>query len=113
LAIRAQSKCQRSIKESNVLLLWQERPIFKQKCPRKDKQSREEWAVKKAMMHAQAKLEKESKEKEDDDNTSQALQRSSKSKTKMEWMKLITKKESLHNNGKQWEVASYCILDPC
>jgi hypothetical protein len=43
------------------------------KCPEKDKCSKNEWAVKKAMMHAQAKLEKESKEKDDNDNTSQAL----------------------------------------
>jgi hypothetical protein len=45
------------------------------KCLEKDKQSKEEWAVKKAMMHAQANLEKESKEKEDDDDVSQSSQR--------------------------------------
>jgi hypothetical protein len=33
------------------------------KCLEKDKRSKDEWAVKKAMMHAQAKSEKESDEK--------------------------------------------------
>jgi hypothetical protein len=37
------------------------------KCPEKDRRSKDEWAVKKAMMHAQAKLENESEEKDDDD----------------------------------------------
>jgi hypothetical protein len=40
------------------------------KCLEKDKRSKDKWAVKKAMMHAQAKSEKESDEKDDDDNTS-------------------------------------------
>jgi hypothetical protein len=70
--------------------------------PEKDKRSKDEWAVKKAMMHAQAKLEKESKEKDDDDNTSHASQRSNKSDKQREWNNLIIKKESLHNNGRQW-----------
>jgi hypothetical protein len=57
----------------------------------------------KAMMHAQAKLEKESKEKDDDNNASQeALRRSNKSNKQREWNNLIVKKESLHNNSKQW-----------
>jgi hypothetical protein len=34
---------------------------FSNKCPEKDKRSKDEWAVKKAMMHAQAESEKESK----------------------------------------------------
>jgi hypothetical protein len=72
------------------------------KCPEKDKRSKDEWAVKKAMMHAQAKWEKESNEKDDDDNPSQALRRSNKSDKQREWNNLIFKKESLHNNGKQW-----------
>jgi hypothetical protein len=58
--------------------------------------------VKKAMMHAQAKLEKKSEENDDDDNASQASQRSNKSNKQREWNNLIIKKESLHNNGKQW-----------
>jgi hypothetical protein len=58
--------------------------------------------VKKAMMYAQAKSEKETKEKDDDDNTSQASPRPNKSKKQREWNNLIIKKESLHNNGKQW-----------
>jgi hypothetical protein len=59
-------------------------------------------SAKKAMMHMQAELEKESKKEEDDNNASQSLQRSSQSETKREWMNLMIKKESLHNNGKQW-----------
>jgi hypothetical protein len=69
---------------------------YSNKCPEKDKRSKDEWAVTKAMMHAQAESEKESKEKDDDGNASQALRRSNKNNN------LIVKKESLHNNGKQW-----------
>jgi hypothetical protein len=58
--------------------------------------------VKKAMMHAQAKLEIESKKKDDDKNVSQALGRSNKSNKQREWNNLTVKKESLHNNSKQW-----------
>jgi hypothetical protein len=58
------------------------------------------------MMHAQAKSEKESKEKDDDDIASQASQRSNKSKKQREWNNLIVKKESLHNNGKQWALST-------
>jgi hypothetical protein len=58
--------------------------------------------VKKAMMHAQAESEKESEERDDDDNASQAWQRSNKSNKQREWNNLIIKKDSLHNNGKQW-----------
>jgi hypothetical protein len=36
---------------------------YSNKCPKKDKRSKDEWVVKKAMMHAQAESEKESKEK--------------------------------------------------
>jgi hypothetical protein len=72
------------------------------KCPEKDKRSKDEWVVKKTMMHAQAKLEKETKEKDDNDNASHALRRSNKSNTQSEWNNLIIKKESLHNNSKQW-----------
>jgi hypothetical protein len=72
------------------------------KCLEKDKRSKDEWAVKKAMMYAQAKLEKETEEKDDDDNASQASRRSNKSNKQREWNNLIVKKESLHNNGKQW-----------
>jgi hypothetical protein len=58
--------------------------------------------VKKAMMHAQVELEKETEEKDDEDNASQALRRSNKSNKQREWNNQIIKKESLHNNGKQW-----------
>jgi hypothetical protein len=54
------------------------------KCPEKEKRSKDEWAVKKAIMHAQAELEKESKEKDDDNNASQALRRSNKSNKQRE-----------------------------
>jgi uncharacterized protein YdaU (DUF1376 family) len=64
----------------------------------KDKRSKDEWAVKKAMMHAQAESEKETKEKDDDDNASQALRRSNKNDKQREWNNLIVKKTSLHNN---------------
>jgi hypothetical protein len=72
------------------------------KCPEKDKCSKDEWVVKKAMMHSQAKLEKETKEKDDNDNASEASRRSNKSDKQREWNNLIIKKESLHNNGKKW-----------
>jgi hypothetical protein len=75
---------------------------YSNKCWEKDKCSKDKWAVKKAMMHAQAESEKESDEKDDNDNTSQALRRSNKSGKQREWNNLIIKKESLHNNGKQW-----------
>jgi hypothetical protein len=54
------------------------------------------------MMHAQAESFKESKEKDDDENASQALRGLNKSNKQREWNNLIVKKESLHNNGKQW-----------
>jgi hypothetical protein len=72
---------------------------YSNKCPEKDKRSKDEWAVKKAMMHAQAESEKE---KDDNDNASQAVQGSNKSDKQREWNNLIVKKESLHSNGKQW-----------
>jgi hypothetical protein len=58
--------------------------------------------VKKAIMHAQAKSEKESDDKEDNNNPSQASRKSNKSDTISKWSGLIVRKESLHNNGKQW-----------
>jgi hypothetical protein len=58
---------------------------YSNKCPEKDKCSKDEWAVKKAMMHAQAESEKESDEKEDDDNAGQASRRSNKSDKQREW----------------------------
>jgi hypothetical protein len=39
---------------------------YSNKCPEKDKSSKDECSVKKAMMHAQVESEKESKEKDDD-----------------------------------------------
>jgi hypothetical protein len=76
---------------------------YANKCPEKGKRPKDQWAVKKAMMHAQAKLEKESDDKEDDDNASQEASRKlNKSKSKIGWNSLIVRKESLHNYGKQW-----------
>jgi hypothetical protein len=49
---------------------------YSNKCPEKDKRAKEECAVKKAMMHAQAESEKESEDKDEDINASQASQRS-------------------------------------
>jgi hypothetical protein len=71
---------------------------YSNKCPEKDKRSKDEWA----MMHAQAESEKETEEKDDNDNASQALWRSNKNDKQREWNNLIVKKESLHNNSKQW-----------
>jgi hypothetical protein len=53
-----------------MLLLRQERPLLKQMSG-EEKRSKDEWAVKKAMMHAQAESEKETEEKDDNDNASQ------------------------------------------
>jgi hypothetical protein len=75
---------------------------YANKCPEKGKRPKDQWAVKKAMMHAQAESEKESNDKEDDDNASQASWKSNKSETISKWNGLIVRKESLHNNGKQW-----------
>jgi hypothetical protein len=75
---------------------------YSNKCLEKDKRSKDEWAVKKAMMHAQDESEKETEEKDDDDNASQALRRSNKNDKQREWNNLIIKKESPHSNGKQW-----------
>jgi hypothetical protein len=83
-----------------MLLLRQERTP--NNWSEKDKRSKDEWALKKAMMHAQAKSEKESKEKDDDGNASQASRRSNKNNKQREWNNLIIKKESLHNNSIQW-----------
>jgi Zinc knuckle len=49
---------------------------YANKCPEKGKRPKDQWAVKKAMMHAQARSEKESDDKEDDDNASQASRKS-------------------------------------
>jgi hypothetical protein len=54
------------------------------------------------MMHAQAESEKETKENDDNDNASQTLRRSNKNNKQREWNILTIKKESLHNNSKQW-----------
>jgi hypothetical protein len=53
------------------------------------KRSKDEGAVKKAMMHAQAESEKETEEKDDDNNTSQASQRSNKNNKQRIWNNLI------------------------
>jgi hypothetical protein len=74
---------------------------YSNKCPEKDKHSKDEWAVKTAMMHAQAESDKESEEKDDNDNASQASRRSNKNDKQREWNYVIIKKESLHNNGKE------------
>jgi hypothetical protein len=75
---------------------------YSNKCLEKDKCSKYEWAVKKAIMHAQAESEKETEEKDDNDSTSQALRGQTRTNKQREWKNLIAKKESLHNNGKQW-----------
>jgi hypothetical protein len=54
------------------------------------------------MMHAQSESEKESEDKDNDDNASQTLRKSNKSDSKVGWNGLIVRKESLHDNGKQW-----------
>jgi hypothetical protein len=72
---------------------------YANKCPEKGKKSKDQWAVKKAMMHAQSESEKETEDKDEDNNASQ---KSHKRDTKVGWSNLIMKKESLHNYGKQW-----------
>jgi hypothetical protein len=49
------------------------------KCPEKGRRPKDQWAVKKAMMHAQTELDKESKDKDSDDNASQTSHKSNKS----------------------------------
>jgi hypothetical protein len=85
-----------------VLYCCSKKGHYANKCPEKGKRPKDQWAVKKAMMHAQAESEKESDDKEDDNNASQASQKSNKSETISKWSGLIVRKESLHNNGKQW-----------
>jgi hypothetical protein len=46
---------------------------YSNKCPEKGKRPKDQWAVKKAMMHAEAELGKESYDKEDEDNASQSI----------------------------------------
>jgi hypothetical protein len=48
--------------------------------------------VKKAMVHAQTKLDKECEEKDDNDNASQTLQKLNKSDSKVKWNRLIVRK---------------------
>jgi hypothetical protein len=75
---------------------------YANKCPEKGKKPNDQWAVKKAMMHAQSESEKESENKEEDDGASQSSRKSNKSGTKIGWSSLIMRKDSLHNYGKQW-----------
>jgi hypothetical protein len=79
---------------------------YANKCPEKGKRPKDQWAVKKAIMHTQAESKKESDDKEDDNNASQASRKSSKSKAISKRNGLIVRKESLHNNGKQWETGT-------
>jgi hypothetical protein len=102
LTITTQSSFDQEVLKKATCYCCGKKGIYSNICPEKDKRSKDEWAVKKAMMHAQAKLEKESEEKEDDNNASQALRRSNKSNKQREWNNLIIKKEGLHNNSKQW-----------
>jgi hypothetical protein len=74
---------------------------YANKCPEKGKKPKDQWAVKKAMMHAQSETEKESENKEEDDDASQSLRKSKKSDTKIGWSSLIMRKDSLHNYEKQ------------
>jgi hypothetical protein len=75
---------------------------YANKCPKKGKKTKDLWAVKKAMMHAQSESEKESDDKDEDDNTSQSSRKLNKSNTKIGWNSLIVRKDSPHNYGKQW-----------
>jgi hypothetical protein len=75
---------------------------YTNKCPEKGKRPKDQWAVKKAMMHAQSELEKESEDKDEDNNASQSSRKSNKSDTNIGWSSLIVRKDSLHNYGKQW-----------
>jgi hypothetical protein len=75
---------------------------YANKCPKKGKKPKDQWAVKKAMMHAQSKSEKESEDKDEDVNASQSSRKSNKSNTKIGWNSLIVRKDSLHNYRKHW-----------
>jgi hypothetical protein len=57
---------------------------YANKCPEKGKRPKDQWAVKKAMMHAQAESEKESEDKDDDEKASQTSRKLNKSDTKMD-----------------------------
>jgi hypothetical protein len=47
---------------------------YANKCPEKRKKPKDQWAVKKAMMHAQSESEKESENKDEDDGESELAQ---------------------------------------
>jgi hypothetical protein len=64
---------------------------YTNKCP--EKGPKDQWAVKKAMMHAQSELEKESEDKIEDDDASQSSRKSNKSDTKIGWSNLIMRKQ--------------------
>jgi recombination DNA repair RAD52 pathway protein len=87
---------------------------YANKCPEKGKKPKDQWAVKKAMMHAQSETKKESENKEEDDDASQSSHKSNKSDTKIGWSSLIMRKDSLHNyrkNGHQEpRVTAFCWI---
>jgi hypothetical protein len=49
-----------------------------------------------------SQIRKDSEEGDEENIASQALRRSNKSNKQREWKNQLIKKESLHNNGKQW-----------
>jgi hypothetical protein len=101
LTITTQSSFNQEVLKKATCYCCGKKGHYSNKCREKDKRSKDKWAVKKAMMHAQAESEKETEEKDGNDNASQASRRSNKSDKQREWNNLILKKESLHNNGKQ------------
>jgi hypothetical protein len=65
---------------------------YANKCPKKGKRPKDQCAVKKAMMHAQSKSERESEDKDEEDNASQSSRKLNKSNTKM-WVEQSYREE--------------------
>ena len=66
-------------------------------CPVEDTRKKEDWAVKKAMMHVQAESEKENDGENDD-----ASQSSAQKSTSRNWSYINIRRDSLLINGKTW-----------